>query len=112
MDIKLEKPRTLLQNKSLHLAFKQIADTLNESGIDFANFPLVIDVPWNALLVKEALWKPIQTALTGRTSTTALNTNEINEIFKVIAKGVSEITHQDIVFPSIESLMEKDLLKD
>jgi hypothetical protein len=108
----MDKIRTLAQNRSLHLAFKQIADTLNESGIDFANFPLVIGCPWNALLVKEALWKTISTAYVGKESTKTLTTQDINNIFQIIAKGVSEITHQDVFFPSIESLINEQRLKE
>jgi len=100
-----DKLRTLQQNKALHLAFKQIADTLNESGIDFKQMAIMLNIPWTALLVKEVLWKETQKTLLGKDSTAKLTTSDIDKVFEIIALSISEITGQEILFPSIESLM-------
>ena len=108
----MEKQRTLQQNKALHLAFKQIADTLNESGIDFKQMAIMLNIPWTSTLVKETLWRETQKTLLGKDRTTKLTTGEIDKVFEIIALSISEITGQEILFPSIELLMLDNLLKD
>ena len=108
----MEKQRTLQQNKALHLAFKQIADTLNESGIDFKQMAIMLNIPWTALLVKETLWRETQKTLLGKDRTAKLTIGEIDKVFEILALSISEITGQEILFPSIETLMQSNLIKD
>lgn len=75
--------RTPDQNSALHLYFENLAYALNEAG-----FPLkmllgdkTVELDWNARLVKENVWRPIQVALTGKKSTTSLD--KVSEIDKV-----------------------------
>ena len=107
-----DKIRTDQQRKALFLMFKQLAQILNDSGIDFKSFPLAIDVPWSAITVKEIIWKRVSEAYCQKESTKNLTTDEINKIFEVIILKVSELTGQTLQFPSIETLMTEKLLKD
>lgn len=75
--------RTPDQNSALHLYFENLASALNESG-----FPLkmilgtkTVELDWNAQMIKENVWRPIQVALTGKKSTTSLD--KVSEIDKV-----------------------------
>jgi len=103
------KTRTIQQNKALHLMFKQLAQLLNDSGIDFKNFPLTIDCPWSAITVKEIIWKSVMKAYCGKDSTTEMTTTDIDKIFEVIVKAVGERTGAVLQWPSVETLMFKSL---
>lgn len=106
------KPRTNQQNAALHLLFRQIADELNASGFDVrATLKKDFELIWTQHLVKELLWRPVQKIVCGKKSTTQINTEEINQIFDIINKALSERTGVSFIFPSIESLMQDDLEK-
>jgi hypothetical protein len=102
--------RTIRQNSALHLWFKQVADTLNESGMDMRVFiSQEIDIPWTPQTVKDHIWRPTQKLMTGKPSTTRLKKREIDLIYDVINKAIGERTGQHVPFPSIDSLMNKDI---
>ena len=71
VSLKTGYKRTLTQNAALHLFCTQVADALNDGGFDFRTFVKEgYPVPFNEMLVKEYLWRPIQKAITGKESTT------------------------------------------
>lgn len=107
-----DKIRTLAQNRALHLCFKQLANLLNESGIDYTKLVIKADIPWSSEMCKELIWRPVQKAYSGTESTTKLKTTDIDAIFSVIIKSVSELTGQTLEWPSIESLMMEKTLKE
>ena len=87
---KAEEQRTIQQNKALHKFFELLADALNDSGLDMRKtLKPGIDIPWNRDRCKEFLWRPIQEAMTGKTSTTELNTVEPSEIYAVLDRHLS-----------------------
>ena len=108
----MDKLLTRQQQKALFLMFKQLAQLLNDSGIDYTKLVIKADIPWSQEMVKTLIWKPVQEAFCGTDSTTKLKTTDIDAIFFVIIKSVSEMTGETLSWPSIQSLMEKDLLKD
>jgi hypothetical protein len=101
---KYQKPRTIKQNRALHVYFTQLAQELNESGQDMKQ---VIRVPisWSAYSVKEHLWKPLQKAMLGKDSTTELTTDEIDKVYDNMNRIIGERTGVYVPWPSIESLM-------
>jgi hypothetical protein len=104
--------RTLSQNKSLHLMFEQLANELNDNGLDVrSTLKEDIEIPWNAYLIKELIWKKVQKAQLGKESTTQLTTKEINQVFEVIARHLAQKFGIVIEFPSIETLMMKERTK-
>jgi len=108
----MNKRRTSQQNAALHLFFTQLAETLNDKGF-YMNKVLKgsTDVIWTPLLVKEIMWKPLQKAMFGKKSTTALlKMGQIDKIYDVINKVVSERTDGEVYipFPSIEEVMSKE----
>lgn len=104
--IKKEKPRTVTQNSALHLYFTQLADELNNAGLDMRKtLKPTIDIPWSGESIKEYLWRPIMKAQLGKESTTKLTTKEIDQVFDTINRHLGEKFGLTISFPSIESLM-------
>lgn len=56
----MRKQRTYLQNRSLHLFFTELANALNEAGLDMRKtLNPDVEIPWNSQSVKEHLWRPI-----------------------------------------------------
>lgn len=97
--------RTAKQNKSLHLYFRLLAEELNEAGLDMKKvLKPTIDISWNERSVKEYLWRPIQNAQVVKKSTTELSTEEINKIWEVINRHLSEKFGIYVPFPSEEEL--------
>jgi len=100
------KKRTLQQNKALYLWYKQLAETLNNSGFDMKSVIKDVDIPWSAYTVKEHLFRPTMKTMLGKDSTTELETHEIDQIFGVISKVIGERTGIFIPFPSIEEMIK------
>ena len=107
--------RTEQQNKALHLFFTQLAEELNEKGMDMRKLIRPeVEISWTTYSVKEYLWKPIQKILTGKKSTTKLDkTQEINLIYDNLNRIIVERTKGEInfpPFPCIETMLgeEKD----
>ena len=103
--------RTRKQNKALHLYFTQVANALNEAGLDMRKvLKQSVDIPWTAERVKEFLWRPVQKTYLNKESTTELNKlKEIDEIWEILNRHLSEKFGIYIPFPSVETLMEEEL---
>lgn len=114
VEIEKEKgKRTLPQNDSLHLWFRQMAKALNEGGFSF-KFPLgdkLVELDWNTKLFKENVWRPIQIALTGKVSTTNLDkVKEIDVVYEHLNRFFSaKPFFLHVPFPSEENMPKKEL---
>ena len=97
--------RTLSQNNSLHLFFTELANELNDKGLDMRTLiRKEVEVSWTTYTVKEYLWRPLQKVLTGKSSTTKLNkTEEIYLIYKNLNRVLIERTKGEINFPMFPS---------
>ena len=106
--------RTEQQNKALHLYFTQIAEALNHEGFDVRIILQVIaekgvDMMWSPALVKELLWRRIQKKYLDKHSTIELDSlQEIDRIYDMLNKFLSENFFVSVPFPSIETLIEKE----
>ena len=95
--------RTTQQNKALHLYFRLLAESLNEAGLDMKKvLKPTIDISWNERNVKGYLWRPIQNAQVIKKSTTELNSDEIDKIYEVINRHISEKFGIYVPFPNEE----------
>lgn len=105
--------RTKKQNDSLHKFYELIAEALNREGLDVRVVLQVIaekgvDMMWSKELVKELLWRPIQKKHLKKHSTTELDSiKDINEVYDMLNKFLSQNFFITEPFPSLESLMEK-----
>lgn len=106
-DEKIEKDRTVRQNRALHLYFKMLAENLNGKGLDMRKvLKPEVDIPWSGTTVKEYLWRPVQMAQLMKESTIDLKTQEIDLIFNTINRHLAKFgVHEP--FPSIEEIMRK-----
>jgi hypothetical protein len=98
--------RTLSQNSALHLFFTQLAQELNNHGLDMRHLiRQEVEISWNAYSVKEYLWKPLQKVITGKKSTTKLNkSQEINIIYDNLNRIIVERSKGQIDFPPFPCL--------
>lgn len=103
--------RTLPQNNSLHLLFKQISDECLAKGIEMRE--LVKDefpIPCTPENIK-MLWKLLQNAMFGTKSTTELRkSGDIDKVYDAFNRILIERTQGEISlpsWPSVESLMNK-----
>ena len=104
---KEQKIRTSSQNKSLHLLFTHISNHCIQAGIDQKQLVDALDgysVPTSPQAVKD-IWKTLQLTLTGKESTKDLAVKEIDQVYDVFNKFISEVTHEHFSFPSIEALL-------
>lgn len=105
-----EKQRTTKQNAALHKLFSELADELNENGLDMRKtLKPTIDIRWDGKMVKEYIWRPLMKVQLGKSSTTEMTTSDIDKVFETINKHFAEKFGLQIDFPSIESLMMKEL---
>ena len=92
----------------MHLYFTQLAEALNDAGLDMRKtLKPSIEIPWSSKSIKEYLWRPIMKAQCGKESTTELTTKEIDQIFDVINRHLSEKFGLFVEWPSLESLINK-----
>lgn len=99
-----KKVRTGVQNGTLHLFFTQVADECVKNGVDTK---MIVDktvrVDMSPEFIK-TMWKTLQTALFGTTSTTQLKkTGEIDKIYDHFVRFFAESFEMEIPpFPSRE----------
>ena len=109
VELKQLKPtRSSKQNRALHKYFEIISEELNELGIEHQYQGITgktLSTMYTPDLVKNFVWRPIQTALFDIESTTKIGTQEIDKIIDVITKFFSD-RGVYLPFPSIETLME------
>jgi len=102
------KQRTESQNKALHLYFTQLAELLNDSGLDMKKtLKPGIDIPWSSKSIKEFLFRPIMKSQLQKDSTTELTTKEIDQVVDVINRHLGEKFGITLGFPGLDSLLFK-----
>ena len=97
------KQRTLSQNAALHLLFTRWAEALDAAGYDVTHtLKQGVDIPWNPVLVKELLWKPVQLPMTEKISTAELDRVEIGHIYEVLNRHLGQKLGIHVPFPEDE----------
>ena len=102
-EIKANKQRTGQQNKSLHKYCSMLSQDLNDSGLDMKKvLKPEIDIPWDkeGKAAKNHLWRPIQIAMGLPDSTADLTTIEVNKVYEVLSRHLSEKFNITTPFPS------------
>lgn len=104
---KKSNPRTILQNRALHLYFTQMADLLNEHGLDMRKvLKPGVDIQWTSETVKEYLWRPVQKAQLLKKSTTELTTAEIDKVYETLNFHIGNFGVH-VPFPSYKEILNK-----
>ena len=97
------KKRTPPQNNALHLYCELLAQALNDAGFDMKRtLKHDVEIPWNKDMVKEHIWKPVQESMTGKKSTTEMNTVDPSEIYEVVSRYLGQRTGVYVPWPSNE----------
>lgn len=90
------RQRSLSQNSAAHLFFRNLSDSLNDAGMEqHVFFKDGFFVNWNPETVKENIWKPVQVAICGESSTTKPTREQYVKIYEHVnrllsAKGLHE----------------------
>ena len=83
--------RTPKQNNSLHLFCEQAAEALTDAGYDIQKTIVhQMDVPWSATAFKELIWRQAQKTYLGKVSTTELTTKEVDGVYDVVNRYLSQ----------------------
>ena len=89
--VRTGKQRTITQNRALHLFCGMLADLLNASGMDMRRvLKQDVDIPWTTESAKEYLWRPIQEAVIGKTSTTEADRIEYSQVHEVLSRHLAQ----------------------
>ncbi len=103
--VKIEREtgvRSGTQNNALHKYFELLSAEFNAAGIDVQLFlKQTVDIEFTPTLVKELLWRPLQKALTEKSSTTQLDkASDISTIYDHITRHIGEKFEIFVEFPS------------
>ena len=99
----MEEQRTIQQNKSLHLLFRQLAESLNDAGYEQKITIGTVDTPWNEWSVK-ALFKKIAKAQFGKYHTSELTTKELQAVYETLNRALAE-SGIHVPFPSLQEVV-------
>lgn len=99
--VKTGKQRSDLQNNSLHLYCTQLAEALNNAGLDMRKvLKPGVEIPWSMLAVKDKLWRPIQESMTGQESTTKPDRDEYPQIYETLNRHIASKFGISVAWPS------------
>ena len=105
--------RTLLQNKSLHVYFTQLASALNSAGLDMLVVMTKLfkspNFAWSPEAVKEKLFKPVMKATLGKDSTAKLETAEVSMIYESLNMATAAKLGVSVSFPDRYSQMQEQI---
>lgn len=98
-----KKRRTITQNSAMHLYFRQLAEALNDAGLDQRKMlKRSVEMPWSEHSVKEFLWWPIQQAVTSKDSTARLNTKEVSMVYDVLNRHLAHKLGVVVAWPEVQ----------
>lgn len=100
-----KKKRTPTQNKAIHTYFTLLADAFNDAGYTVEMvLTKPLNISWTDSLVKDILWRKIQSKLFSKESTTQLETHEVSHIYEEINNFTSERLGVHVPFPDKTSM--------
>ncbi len=98
-----KRGRTKLQNNAIHLWLTKLAKALNDAGLDMRKvLKPETSIDWTMQSAKDYLWRPVQKIMTGKKSTTKLETKEVSEVAQVIDRKMME-KGINIPFPNYQN---------
>jgi hypothetical protein len=109
-ELKAEKTRTKLQNKSLHLYCGKLGKAFDDAGLDMVAVLSELrksTLSWTTEAVKEVVWRSIQIALGFPKSTTRLTTKQVQTVYENVNRFTSERLGVSVPWPDRFSQMEE-----
>lgn len=108
---KIDKPRTLRQNRALWKYCENLSQDLSGAGLDMRKvLKPEIEIPWTKESVCDFLIRPIMKAMYQKTSTTELSTKELTKVINVLDRHLNEKFNITTDFPSIETLLMNEII--
>ena len=96
-----KKTRTQKQNRSIRKWCSNVSKRLSDGGITVKRyFSKPIDTNFTPELVMELIWRPNQINVTGKKSSTQLETNEVTKVYEQANLETSENFFVHEPFPS------------
>jgi hypothetical protein len=96
-----EKQRTIQQNKALHKYNTNLSEALNDAGLDMKKvLKPHVDIPWTPEAIKEHIVKPVTKAMFNKDSTADLTTIEMQKVYEVVNRHISEKFGVSVDWPS------------
>jgi len=103
--------RTIKQNASMWKYLSLLANALNDAGLSIQKV-MKWDLVWSKDTAKQFLWDIIMKAITQKTSSTKLASNELTKIHRYLDLKMQEKGIEHIPFPSEESMIFEQNYKD
>ena len=91
---------TTAQRNSMHLYFRQLAQVLNDAGLDMVAVLNDAEIPWSEHTVKAEIWGKVMKAITDKTSTTQLDRDEVSKIYEVVNRHLASTFGVMLSFPN------------
>ena len=97
--------RSLTQNSAIHKYFDLLSIALNDKDKDlYLVLSEGVEIPWTPELIKELLWKRVQSAMFSIDSTTKLSRQQVSQVYDVIHKKMALDHDVNVQFPSKDNL--------
>lgn len=98
-----EPARTLTQNKAMHKYFGLLSTAFNDAGYTVEKvLTKPLNISWTANLVKDILWRQVQTAMLDKESTAKLSRQEVGQVYEEINNYTASKLGVFVPFPNKE----------
>jgi hypothetical protein len=107
----MEDERTTRQSRALHLWLTQVADELDKQGHTLQDVVKAIkraEIRPTMEALKEVMWKPLMLIMFKKKSTTQLEKLEVDKVYEVANKFLSDNFETHVPFPSQDELARID----
>jgi preprotein translocase subunit SecD len=98
--------RTDQQRKAIEVYCRELANKLNEAGLDqravLARMREGVEIPWRQESVKESLWREIQKAVVNKESSAKLTWDEVSKVYDVLNRWTGGTLGVSVPFPERE----------
>lgn len=109
LDVPKDKKRSNPQNRSIHKYCDMVSEAFNDAGLGMKvilSSKPEAEIPWDAAKIKEVIWRVVQKAMYGTTSTTQLTTSQVSKVYEVINREIVAEHGLTVPFPSLETIAE------
>lgn len=106
-DTIIQKQRTDLQNRAIHLYLTWVAHELQNQGQTMQNVVQKInkvEITPTMQNMKEMVWREIQKTMFKKESTTFLTKHEVTQVYEVMSMWLSKNFGIDLPFPNDEDI--------
>lgn len=103
----MTKQRTGQQNNAMHKYFELLSEALNDAGYNvMQTMKHDAEIPWNARLVKELIWRPVQIAAHDIESTAKLNKLQVSDVYETVNRHLADKVGVSVAFPCESDMSE------